>query len=86
MTRLNYGSDDWVKPIQDIAEVTAGASKLDTFPTRGLYLGTAGDLTVTLIDGTSVTLKNMAAGVWHPIAVTHVTAAANGAADILAGY
>ena len=36
--------------------------------------------------GESVTLKNLAAGVWHPIAVIKVTTLANSAADCFSGY
>jgi len=74
------------RPITSADSVTAGASPLSGGLTRGLYLGTAGNVTVTFEDGTSVTMQNLAAGVWHPLQVTHVTALANGAADCLAGY
>ena len=52
--------------------ITPGASALAT-PTRGLYVGTQGNVTVTLLDGSSVTFNNLVPGVIHPIFCTHVT-------------
>lgn len=71
---FNPNTTDWTRPACDGFAITAGPSKLEHV-TRGLYVGTSGDVTVTFIDGSSVTLENLAAGVIHPVAVTHVTAA-----------
>ncbi len=75
-----------VQPITDAESTTGSASPFERGPCRAIYLGTAGDLTVTFVDGTSLTFHNMAAGVWHPMAVTHVTALANGAANVRVGF
>ena len=49
---------------------------------RWVYVGTSGDLAYTKWDGTTETLPNLAAGVWHPICsikvnTTGTTIAAN---------
>ncbi|SDF16856.1 spike base protein, RCAP_Rcc01079 family [Limimaricola pyoseonensis] len=52
---------------------------------RALYLGTGGDLRVTLLGGAVVTFRAAAAG-WHPLRVARVHATGTGAADIVAGW
>ena len=51
-----------------------------------LYVGTGGDITVEMAGGQSVTFKNVPDGTFLPIAVSKVTAVANGAivGDIIA--
>ena len=47
-------------------------SDVTVFPaTRGLYVGTAGDLVVTMLSGAVLTFANAAAG-YHPLRVTQV--------------
>lgn len=41
--------------------------------TRALYVGTGGDVRVTIADGSTVTFVNMVQG-WHPIRVSRVWA------------
>lgn len=41
--------------------------------TRALYVGTGGDVRVTIADGSTVTFVNMVQG-WHPIRITRVWA------------
>lgn len=41
--------------------------------TRALYVGTGGDVRVTLADGSAVTFVNMVQG-WHPMRVVRVWA------------
>ncbi len=55
--------------------------------TTGLYIGTAGDLKVDLATaGEAVILKNLSAGIWHPIRATKIYATDTTAADILGAY
>lgn len=52
----------------------------------GLYLGVAGDVSVVTKAGSTVVLKNLTAGVIHPIPCTRVNSTDTTATDILAVY
>lgn len=52
---------------------------------RGVYVGTGGDLRVTTVGGDTVTLANVQAG-WHPIRVARVLATGTTAGGIVAGW
>ena len=54
--------------------------------TRGVYVGVAGDVTLISESGSTITLKNLAAGILHPIAVTRIEATGTTATDIVALY
>jgi hypothetical protein len=69
----------------DAAAVTPGAGALAGGPTRGLWIGTGGSVTVTMLAGSSVTFAGIADGTLLPIQVTHVTAVV-GAGSIIALY
>lgn len=52
--------------------------------TRGVYVGTAGDLVVRFAgDTANVTLKNVVAGVTHPWSIVRVAATGTTATDIV---
>jgi len=53
-------------------------------PTRGLYVGAAGDVKVDLASGETVTFTALAAGLVHPISVVRVYATDTTATSILA--
>ena len=55
----------YVANISDDTDLTNGTC-------RGLYLGTAGDVTVRFEDGTEVLFANLAAGVVHPISCRRI--------------
>lgn len=84
MTDRNPNGTDWTRPIRRRVAVSASATPFDEC--RGIYLGTAGDITMTGVGGESVKLKNMAAGVWHPCACVAITVIDNSAADVFIGY
>ena len=69
-------------PANDAAEITPGASAL-AFEPRGVYVGGAGDLTVTMKGGGDVTFAGVPAGSILPIRVTHILGAST-ATDIVA--
>ena len=50
--------------------------------TRALYVGTAGDIRVTLLDGDTVTFRTMPVG-WHPLRVSRVWQTGTTASDIV---
>lgn len=60
-------------PGENAAEVTASATALAK-TTRALYVGTEGNITVTMVGGQSVTFTAVPAGSLLPLRVTHVTA------------
>lgn len=72
---FNPADSSWTRPGGDAVAITPSASEITDGPTRGLYVGVTGNVTVTFIDGSSVEFTNLAAGVIHPLSVTHVTAA-----------
>ena len=50
---------------------------------RGLYVGTSGDVTIETEEGQQVTLKSLAAGLWHGVFFVKILSAT--AANILVG-
>lgn len=73
------------EPAYDMASVTTSdSSEID--PTRGLYIGGAGNIKVDTAAGTTVTLNNAAAGSVLPIRVKKVYATGTTATNIVALY
>jgi hypothetical protein len=57
-------------PADNAFEITPhDTDLLDFYPTRGLYVGGAGDAVVEFADGTEVTLTGLQAGVVYPFAL-----------------
>lgn len=54
--------------------------------TRGIYVGTSGDVKVTTVTGQVLTFKALAAGIVHPICAARVWATGTSAADIIGVY
>ena len=54
--------------------------------TRGLYVGVAGDVKVTMADDTVITFVGLAAGIEHAIAAKRVWATGTTATSILGLY
>ncbi len=52
--------------------------------TRGLYVGVSGDVKVVMLDGTTITFANLAAGVIHPLQVVRVFSTGTAATNIVA--
>lgn len=65
---------------------TASGTAFINGPCRGIYLGVSGDVTITCMNDSSVTLVGLAAGVIHPIQAKKITALDNGAASCLIAY
>lgn len=53
---------------------------------RGIYVGTSGDVRITDGFGNTVTFKNLVAGVIHPIRAHRIWATNTSAIDIIAVY
>lgn len=50
-----------------------------------LYVGTAGNVNITQWDGTTIILKNLAAGVCHPIFTVMISSSGTTATDLCWG-
>ena len=64
--------------------VSASATALANGPCRGIYIPTAGNVTITDRGGNSITFTALAVGVIHPIQATHVTAISAGGTVLVA--
>ena len=51
-----------------------------------LYCGVSGDVKVVTREGDTITMGNLAAGIWHPIEVVKVFATGTAATEILVGW
>ena len=69
-------------PIQHATAVVPNDAVDLPHVTRALYLGGAGDVTVTLRGGATVTFVAMGTG-WHPLRAVRVLATGTTASDIL---
>lgn len=74
---------DAISPAAAAAAVTPHDTNLID-PTKGIYVGTAGDLKVTMLDGTALTFTALAAGIVHPLTVVQVFSTGTTAANIVA--
>jgi hypothetical protein len=72
-------------PASNLFAITKSDVTVFTQATRGIYVGTAGDLAVVTVGGDTVTLKNAAVG-WHPVRATKVLSTGTAAADIVGAY
>ena len=66
-------------------DVSAADDTLDQ-ESRGIYVGTSGDLKVDMADGSTVTFTSLAAGVIHPLRVVKVYMTGTTAGSIIAVY
>lgn len=72
------------KAVKAIAIVPSDA--VDIPVTAGLYVGTGGDIKMTMSDGSVVTRKNVAGGVTHPWSVKRIWASGTTAIDMVGDY
>ena len=71
----------------DSADIELGGSPIVGIENGAcLFVGTGGDLTITTVGGQTVTLTNIADGVFIPIQVKRVWATGTSATGILALY
>lgn len=71
-------------PAQYAADVTPSDSADLAMTTRGLYVGVAGNVKITLAGGSTVTLTDLASGVVHPLRVSRVWSTDTTATGIVA--
>lgn len=86
MTSAAYLSADATVSAHRAAAVTPNDTTVFAGPTRGIYVGGAGNLTVDMADGGSVTFVGVLAGSLLPIQVTKVYASGTSATSIVALY
>ena len=70
------------EPATHAAEITPDNDEDLAFPTRAIYVGTSGDLKVTMTEGETVTLANCPAGI-IPLRVKRIFATGTAASDIV---
>jgi len=75
-----------IDPIEGAFDITPDDDVDLERQTRGIYVGTSGDLTVTTVSGTTVTFVALSAGQIHPIRVLRVFATGTDAEDIVGVY
>lgn len=73
-------------PAIGAAAVTLADADLAVIPTRALFVGTAGNLKVTMASGDVVTLTNVQAGALLPLSVTRVWLTGTTAGSVTALY
>lgn len=71
-------------PFRGAVAVTKSDSTVFAQETRGIYVGTTGDLAVAMADGSSVVFKAVPAGTLLPIAVKQVLDTGTTASTVLA--
>ena len=77
-------ADDTVSAKRAVAVTPSDATVLSN--TRALYIGTAGNLAVTMNDGVSATFSNVIGGTILPVQVTKVLSTGTTASNIVAMY
>jgi hypothetical protein len=73
-------------PAIHAAAVTPSDSNDLASNTRGIYVGTGGDVKVTMAGGQQVTFKNLTGGMIHPICAVRIWSTGTTATDILGVY
>lgn len=72
--------------IENAFEITPDDNNNLPHPTIALYVGTSGDIKLTLVGGDTITLKNIGAGAWHPISAIKVFDEDTTADEIVGAY
>ncbi|MGB3714492.1 MAG: hypothetical protein WA996_08695 [Candidatus Promineifilaceae bacterium] len=78
--------DPRIIPAEKYSAVTPHDTNDLATPTRGLYVGVAGDVKVDSLDGNAVTYTELMAGVIHAISCTRVYSTGTAATNIVAIY
>lgn len=79
----DFGGSTVESPATHGVVVTPNDSADLAFVTRGVYVGTAGNLKVTWSSGAEMTFTNLAQG-WHPIRVSRIWSTGTTAGNIVA--
>ena len=80
----NRGVQERSDPAIGALAISYGGGDQDiNIPARGLYISSAGNLAVVMLNGDSVTLTGLLAGVVYPIAVKKILNAGSTAAGLV---
>lgn len=75
-----------IVPARNAASITPDNDTDLSNTTRGVYVGTSGDLKVDMANGDTVTFVDLAAGVVHPLQVKRIYATGTDADNIVGVY
>jgi hypothetical protein len=81
-----FNTEDLLAPAQHAAAVVPSDSSTLAFVTKQLYVGAAGNVTVIMADGTSVTYTAVPAGSYLRIRVAQVKATGTTATNLVAEW
>lgn len=81
--RFVASGDDPVSPARIAFAITAHDSNELTYITKAIYVGTSGDLAVTMFNGETVTFANVPAGSVLPVMARLVKSTNTTASDIV---
>lgn len=76
--------DAYVATLSDNVLVSADAANTKGYERVGVFVGTGGDVKVTISGGSDVTFKNVPSGTFLPVLVTKIWSTGTGASDIIA--
>lgn len=82
----NFNDNDLSAPARGVVSVTPSDTVDLTIPSRYLYVGSAGDVKVDMVDGTITIFTSVAAGTILPIRVSRVYLTLTTASGIIALY
>lgn len=75
--------EQWAPPVGVVAISYGGGDQTITVNARGVYIGTAGHLAVVMVDGTTGTFSNLAAGTIYPMRIKQITQSGSTAAGLI---
>lgn len=83
MAAIRIARNDPTIPAANAGEVTPDDANDIAYASRCLFVGNAGNLKATMLDGNTVTFVNLPVG-FHPLAVTRVWSTGTTANNIIA--
>lgn len=83
MKSISLASTDYI--IANDVDKNIFTDHLEDTPWFYLYVGVAGDVTGITLTGQDILLKNLAQGVWHPMALAGIRKIGTAATDLIIG-
>ena len=85
-TKRPAGAVGQISPSEGAFEITPSDTVDFDITTRGIFVGTSGDVKVDMVNGTTVTRKDMAGGIIHGMCCTRVYSTGTTATDLVGEY